>query len=125
VGLETAEPLLNNRHEVIVVEAAPRIGADLGLTVRPVLMNRLINSEINVFNNAVVKKISGGSVTLERTGDEIVLREVDTVLVSVGSEPHNPLGDNLNIPVYNIGDCSGTQGIMEAIAAGAKAGSGI
>jgi NADH dehydrogenase FAD-containing subunit len=104
-----------------VVEAAARVGVDLGLTVRPVLMNRLIRSAINVFNNATIAKIAGNTVTLDRMGDVITLNGVDTVLVCVGSEANLTLGEGLDIPLHTIGDCAGQYGIMEAIKAGVEA----
>ena len=122
VGLETAEFLLEQGHEVTVVEAVARIGADLGLTVRPVLMNRLIRSAINVFNNATIAEIAGNTVTLDRMGDIITLSGVDTVLVCVGSEANLTVGKDLDIPLHTIGDCAGPAGIMEAIKTGVEAG---
>ena len=123
VGLETAEFLLERGHEVMVVEAAARIGTDLGLTVRPVLMNRLIRSAVNVFNNATIVEIAGNTVTLDRMRDVIQLSDVDTVLVCVGTEANLTVGEGLDIPVYTIGECSGKSGIMEAIKTGAEVGS--
>ena len=125
VGLETAEFLLEQGHEVTVVEAAARIGADLGLTVRPVLMNRLIRSAVNVFNNATITEISGNTVTLDRMGDVITLNGVGTVLVCVGTEANLTLGEGLDIPFHTIGDCAGQYGIMEAIKTGVEAGSNL
>ncbi len=122
VGLETAEFLLERNHDVVVVEAAARVGADLGLTVRPVLMNRLIRSAVNVFNNATVSEIVGSAVTLDRLGDVITLSDVDTVLVCVGTEANLTLGEGLDIPVHTIGDCGGPSGIMEAIKTGVQVG---
>ena len=122
VGLETAEFLLERSHEVVVVETAARVGADLGLTVRPVLMNRLIRSAINVFNNATITEIAGNTVTLDRMGDVITLSGVDTVLVCVGTEANLTLGEGLDIPLHTIGDCAGLSGIMEAIKTGVEVG---
>ena len=122
VGLETAEFLLEKSHEVVVVEAAARVGSDLGLTVRPVLMNRLIRSAINVFNNATITEIAGNTVTLDRMGDVITLSGVDTVLVCVGTEANLTLGEDLDIPLHTIGDCAGPAGIMEAIKTGVRSG---
>ena len=122
VGLETAEFLLERNHDVVVVEAAARIGADLGLTVRPVLMNRLIRSSVNVFNNATVSEIVGSAVTLDRMGDVITLNSVDTLLVCVGTEANLTLGEGLDIQWHSIGDCAGPAGIMEAIKTGVEVG---
>lgn len=122
VGLEAAEFLLERGHEVVVVEAAARIGADLGLTVRPVLMNRLVRSYVNVFNSAAVSGIDGDTVILDRDGDTIRLDGVDTVLVCVGSQANLTIEEDLGVPVHTIGDCAGPAGIKEAIEAGAEAG---
>ena len=125
VGLETAELLEKNGHEVIVVEKESRIGSDMGLTVRPAIMNRLIRSSINVFNKAEVKAVSGKDVTIDRDGDIITLRDVDSIVISVGVEPNRVLQEELkkgSFKVHVIGNCSREGAIMEAVADGAEVG---
>lgn len=125
IGLETAEFLEKYGHEVIVVEKANRIGSDVGLTVRPVLMKRLIRSSINVFNKSEVKAVSGKEVTIVRDGATITLRDVDSIVIAVGVEPNRVLQDDLkemSFEVHAIGNCSKEGAIMEAIADGAEVG---
>ena len=125
IGLETAEFLEKNGHEVIVVEKLNRIGSDVGLTVRPALMNRLIRSSINVFNKAEVNAVSGKDVTIDRDGDIITLRDVDSIVISVGVEPNRVLQEELKkgpFEVHVIGNCSKEGAIMEAVADGAEVG---
>lgn len=125
VALETAEFLLARDKEVIIVARAARIGADLGLTVRPVMMNRLIRSRVNVFNNAEVTGVEGHDVILDRNGDGITLRDVDSIVLAVGTESESGLADELSgkpFQVEAIGDCVKVGGIMDAIHAGAELG---
>lgn len=125
IGLETAEFLEKTGHEVIVVEKLNRIGSDMGLTVRPAIMNRLIRSSINVFNKAEVKAVSGKDVTIDRDGDIITLRDVDSIVISVGVEPNRVLQKELkkgSFKVHVIGNCSREGAIMEAVADGAEVG---
>jgi len=125
IGLETAEFLDKDGHEVIVVEKENRIGSDVGLTVRPVLMKRLIRSSINVFNRAEVKAVSGKDVTIDRDGTAITLRDVDSIVIAVGVEPNRVLLDELkevSFEVHVIGNCSKEGAIKEAIADGAEVG---
>lgn len=125
VGLECAEYLLEQGRDVVVIEAAPRIGSDLGVTVRPVLMNRLIRSTLNVFNKAQVLSVRGKEVTIDREGDIITVGEVDNIILSVGTEAENSLQGELedkDFELIAVGDCQGAAGIMEAVSAGFEAG---
>ncbi len=124
-GLETADYLTQRGHEVIVVEMTSRIGSDMGPSVRPALMNRMIRSAVNVFNRAKVVKVVDKDVTIERDGDRITLKGVDDIVVSVGTDPQEDLKVQLkgaSYEIHAIGDCSVPGGIMEAIAAGAELG---
>jgi NADPH-dependent 2,4-dienoyl-CoA reductase/sulfur reductase-like enzyme len=120
-GLETTTFLLDKGHEVVIVEAGPRIGADLGLTVRPVLMNKLIRTSVNVFNKAQVTNVSDRTVTIEREGDSITLNDVDKLVLAGGGDPGVTFSKDLEgfgLEVYCIGDCRQMGGIKDAVADG-------
>ncbi len=87
-------------------------------------MNRLINSALNVFNKAQVVSVDGKEVTIDRGGDTITLGDVDNVTLYVGSQAENALQAMLEGKGYeliSVGECQGTAGIMEAVAAGFEA----
>jgi hypothetical protein len=88
-------------------------------------MNRLIRSSTNVFNKAEVKAVSGKDVTIDRDGDIITLRDVDSIVISVGVKPNRVLQEELkkgSFKVHVIGNCSREGAIMEAVADGAEVG---
>jgi NADH dehydrogenase FAD-containing subunit len=88
-------------------------------------MNRLIHSSINVFNKAEVKDVSGKDVTIDRHGDIITQRDVDSIVISVGVEPNRVLQEELkkgSFKVHVMGNCSREGAIMEAFADGVEVG---
>ena len=79
-----------------------KTGADPGITVPPVLMNRLINSVLNVFNKAQMVSVDGKEVTIDRGGDTITLGDVDNVTLYVGSQAENALQAMLEGKGYEL-----------------------
>jgi 2,4-dienoyl-CoA reductase-like NADH-dependent reductase (Old Yellow Enzyme family)/thioredoxin reductase len=121
VGVETADYLLSRGHEVILVEKESRIGGDLGLTVRPIVMNRLGRASINVFNRSQVKAVEGQKVTVARDGNDVKLDGVDTIVLAMGVESENSLARSLSggkWKLHTIGDCDTPEGIKAAVEAG-------
>jgi hypothetical protein len=69
--------------------------------------------------------VSGKDVTIDRDGDITTLKDVDKIVVAVGTEPNRTLQRELADKPYEvhvIGDCQAAAGIMEAVAAGAEVG---
>jgi 2,4-dienoyl-CoA reductase (NADPH2) len=120
VGCETAEHLAEKGHKVTVIEMLERMGNDIGLTTRWVIMQRLRDAGIATETGARVVQITGEGVSAERNG-VIDFFEADSVVLAVGLTPRDELAQRLkdsNAEVHCIGDCADVQKIANAIEAG-------
>jgi thioredoxin reductase len=85
---------------------------NIGILVghNPFIWQRLKQNHVNVITHTIIKEISGRRVTLADVwaGDESVIDEVDTVVISTGYFPNNGLHKSLEGKVkelYAVGDC--------------------
>jgi 2,4-dienoyl-CoA reductase (NADPH2) len=117
VGCETAECLAERRKQVTILEMLPRLGSDIGLTTRWVIMQRLQQAGIATEAGVRVIEISDKGVKAERDGS-IEFFEADSVVLAVGLTPDNGLSRRLEgkvAEVHCIGDCAEVQKIANAI----------
>jgi 2,4-dienoyl-CoA reductase (NADPH2) len=120
VGCETAEHLAEQGRQVTVLEMLERMGNDIGLTTRWVIMQRLRNAGIATDTGARVVEITDEGVNAERNG-AIDFFPADSVVLAVGLTPENELYARLKdgtAAVYRIGDCAEVQKIANAIEGG-------
>jgi len=99
-----------------------RWGMDIGILVghNPFIWQRLRGNGVNVTTHSKIKKISGRTVTLADvwTGEESVMEDIDTVVISTGYLPNNSLFKSLQGQVeelYAVGDCYVPRRALDAI----------
>jgi 2,4-dienoyl-CoA reductase (NADPH2) len=120
VGCETAEHLAEKGHQVTVLEMLERIGNDIGLTTRWVIMQRMRQAGIATETGTRVVEITGEGVKAERNG-AVDLFPADSVVLAAGLTPRDELAQRLKgkaAEVHSIGDCAEVQKIANAIEAG-------
>jgi len=120
VGCETAEHLAEQGKQVTILEMLERIGNDIGLTTRWVILQRLRQAGIATETGARAIEISDKGVRAER-GGSIELFEADSVVLAAGLTPRDELAQRLKdkvAEVYSIGDCAEVQKMANAIEAG-------
>jgi 2,4-dienoyl-CoA reductase (NADPH2) len=120
VGCETAEHLAEQGRQVTILEMLERIGSDIGLTTRWVIMQRLRNAGIATETGARVVRITAEGVNAERNGT-IESFPADSVVLAAGLTPRDELAQRLKdkvAEVYSIGDCAEVQKIANAIESG-------
>ena len=120
VGCETAEHLAEQGRQVTVLEMLERMGNDIGLTTRWVIMQRLQEAGIATETGARVVEITGAGVNAERNG-AIDLFPADSVVLAAGLTPQNELAQRLKdkvAEVHSIGDCAEVQKIANALEGG-------
>ena len=123
VGCETAEHLAEKGHEVTILEMLERIGNDIGITTRWIIMQRLHNAGIKIKAGTEVVEIGDKGVKAKR-GGTIELFPADTVVLAVGLKPNNELAAKLKggaAEVHVIGDCAEVNKIASAIEGGLRA----
>ncbi len=119
VGCETAEFLAGKGHRVTVLEMAAEPAQDQSPTLRGELLARLeADPAVEIRTGTTVTGIGPRSVYARRNGEELVLEEIDTIILAMGSRPFNPLEGPLKErleEVYAVGDCDNPRNAGAAI----------
>ena len=120
VGLETAEFLTNELNKkVYVFEILAEYGKDMNRHEKRFLLQRLENSNIEIFTQAKVVCMKDNQLHFQRGELEEVVGPIDTIVFALGSLSHQrDIFKNLDIPVYQIGDCVTPRRIFEAFHSG-------
>ena len=123
-GLSTADFLVKQGKKVEVIFPYPSPGEEVEQLTRMVLIPRLSWAGVKLTPNARLKEISGNTVTVVTplTGEERVIDNIDTVVLSYGSVENNELYYALKGQVkelYAAGDCKGVRKIVWATNDGA------
>jgi len=97
VGIELAEQLAANGHEIVVVELLEDVARDMEAISRKMTLKRLKGLPVSVHTGTRLLSLEGGDALVrdESTGDERSLGSFDSVLVAVGHRPHDPLSTEL------------------------------
>ena len=123
-GCELADVLAEKGKEVTILEESPRLGYDVGMSTRWVVMMRLRRFGVSMEKNAKVVEITEKGVKALVDGSEKFF-EADTVVLALPLEANDKLARELEgkgWSVHSIGDCADPGKVMEAVAAGFRAG---
>jgi len=129
VGTETAAHLANHGAKVTLVEMAGEIAKDTEPGVRLFLMRDIEKHGVQVLTNTVVKEIRTDSVVVEGSDKDLsVLKDIEKVVLAIGSKPNNMLLEQLKGKVEQlevIGDASSVRRALEAVEEGFMKGLSI
>ncbi|MCK4964087.1 MAG: FAD-dependent oxidoreductase, partial [Dehalococcoidia bacterium] len=117
IGCEVAEHLAEKGKQVTILEMLERIGIDIGMTTRWVIMQRLRNAGIRMETKAKAEKLTDKGVVASRDGSTEFFA-ADSIVVAMGLVPQNELYRRLEAKgtkCYSIGDCNEAQKILQAI----------
>jgi 2,4-dienoyl-CoA reductase-like NADH-dependent reductase (Old Yellow Enzyme family)/thioredoxin reductase len=123
-GLGTADFLVEQGKKVELVTRDPAPGEEMEGATRIGLLTRLHRAGVKLTPSTRLKEVSGSTVTLENvfTGEESVIDNVDTVVLSYGGVERNDLYYALRTKVkeiYSVGDCNGVRKLKWATNDGA------
>jgi pyruvate/2-oxoglutarate dehydrogenase complex dihydrolipoamide dehydrogenase (E3) component len=105
IGTEIASKLLSKGNTVYIVEMLSEVARDMEMIERKLTLKAFQNSNINIFVNTRVKRISGKNVFLEGEDMKQTLENIDHIILSTGMKSYNPFGaGEFNKPVHIIGD---------------------
>lgn len=124
VGVELAEFLAERGRQVTVLEEGNKFGLELSPVRRWRILDSLKVEKVELINNAVVESIDSTRVHYRRN-DESHSLPADNVILASGATANTALAETLtalNIPLWQVGDCSGVSYIQGAIHEGARAG---
>lgn len=123
VGLELAEFLAERGRRVTVLEEGDKFGLELSLVRRWRILDNLKEDKVELINNAAVESIDLTRVHYRSNGDSHTV-PADNVVLASGATANTALATSLaelNIPLWQVGDCSGVSYIQGAIHQGAEA----
>lgn len=124
IGLETADYITSKGGNVTIIEMLNRVGLDLDIAVRWIILKRLREKGVKILTGAIVKEITSNSVTIDVGGEQSKIK-ADHVILAVGMRPNNKLAEELSktgYKVYMIGDCVKPARILEAVRDGYRVG---
>ena len=119
VGAETAEFLAENGRAVTIVELRDAIAPDMEWRSRFFLHRRLEELGVTLCLNTRIIEIDGKKVNVATPdGQERWLENFDSLVLSMGYKPYEPLGrelESLGVSVHRVGDCENVGLVLSAI----------
>jgi 2,4-dienoyl-CoA reductase (NADPH2) len=125
-GCELAETLVDRGKQVAIIEASNRLGTDIEITHRWVLLQKLKRAGVRMIKEAEVKAITDRGAEIARADDRELV-EADTVVIA-GASANEELAHELEgvvSEVHMIGDGAEPAKLLEAVASGFLAGQKI
>ena len=123
VGCEVAEYLAERGKKVTIIEMLDRMGNDIGITIRWIIMQRLHNAGVKWVTGAKVEQITESRVRANKKCTTIFF-DADTVVLAMGMKPRAELAEKLKqkfggkIDIKSIGDCVEAGKIAQATEGG-------
>ena len=130
VGCETAEYLAERGKKVTIIEMMDRMGSDIGMTIRWIIMQRLHSVGVKWTTDAKVEQITESRVRANKKCTTIFF-DADTVVLAMGMKPRTELAEKLKqrcsnkIDIKCIGDCVEVGKIAQATEGGYLAARGL
>ncbi len=125
VGLETADFLLHQGKEIILIEMLKRVGQDMSPRARKMVLERLTQQGAEILTEAKAISVKEDGVVFNRAGVVDRIKGVDSVIVAIGTSPQE-VGmrglEKMGFPIRRIGDCMVPRKAFEAIHEGFLAG---
>jgi pyruvate/2-oxoglutarate dehydrogenase complex dihydrolipoamide dehydrogenase (E3) component len=132
VGCETADFLAHpvddlrpGGNRVTIIEMLDNVALDERSSWRSLLIQRLRAKGVGIITGAKVVEILPDGVKYTQAGQEKTLRDMDTIVVALGTKPDKVLVEGLRAvsqDVLVIGDAKEPRRALEAIAEGAEIG---
>jgi 2,4-dienoyl-CoA reductase (NADPH2) len=101
------ELMVKGIKKITVIEMAPRMGQDVGLSTRWVILKELQLRGVTLVTSAKMKDITPDHVVYTDAQGNDVMVAADSVVLAMGSRPENSLATALEgsgVPVHVIGD---------------------
>jgi 2,4-dienoyl-CoA reductase-like NADH-dependent reductase (Old Yellow Enzyme family)/thioredoxin reductase len=127
-GCETAEFLVKRGRKVTIVEATDRVGMEIPLLQRILLLPWLAKKGVEILSEVTYDRVTHKG--MEVTGKDGVPRslEADTILITIPLKPNHGLYETLKASapeVHTVGDCKQPGLIIDAIADGFVTGRAV
>jgi len=123
VGCEVAEYLAERGKKVTILEMLDKMGNDIGITIRWIIMQRLHNAGVKWVTGAKVEQITESRVRANKKCTTLFF-DADSVVLAMGLKPNAELAEKLKrkfgdkIDIKSIGDCVEAGKIAQATEGG-------
>ncbi len=126
VGIEMAEHLAFDNHEVVVIELLEDTARDMEAIARKMTIKRLQELPVTIHTSTRLVRMDGDEAVIDDAdgGNQRSIGRFDSVLVAVGHQPYDPLSEGLRaagLAVTVIGDAHQPGQIFDATNAGRQA----
>jgi 2,4-dienoyl-CoA reductase-like NADH-dependent reductase (Old Yellow Enzyme family)/thioredoxin reductase len=124
VGMEVAEFLAKRGKRCVVLEALSEVARDMDPISRKLMLRRLESLPVEIYTQTELVRMQDGRALISRQGEQRELERFDTVVVTVGNRPFDPLSDKLREAGYVVnvvGDANQPANIYEAVKSGHQA----
>ncbi|MDR2919127.1 MAG: NAD(P)/FAD-dependent oxidoreductase [Tannerella sp.] len=123
VGVETADFLAENQHDVTVLEMRDDVAIDEPAYAKVFLMQRLAKYGVKLITNATVTGITENGVIYDKNNSTNTINGIDTIVLAFGVKSYNPFVDSISkesFEVHSIGDAAKCGDAVDAILSGAE-----
>ena len=124
VGLETADYLVEQGKEVVILEMLDTMAADTGNANRIYFEEKFSEKGVEVLLEARVTRVDEDGVVYVQKGWDRKLMGVDTVVLATGARAEDSLWKAVEgkrgVKAFAVGDCVEARNAMEAIYEGSK-----
>ncbi|MFC2018540.1 FAD-dependent oxidoreductase [Chloroflexota bacterium] len=127
IGCETAELVASKGKRVTILEKLSRIGDDIGMWNRWVILDRLARANIRMETDSRVEAITESGIKATKNGSPVFFG-ADSVVLALGMKADDRLARELEgkVPaLYKVGDCLTPRRVKEAVEDGFLAGNAV
>ena len=117
IGVDIATALIPLNNKVIILKRTTDFGEDMEMIAKNLSLKMMQEKGTIFSDHTYIKKIEGKTVYVEKNGEEIQFKNIDTIVVSTGMKSYNPLEKDIKgkMPVYVIGDARCPGNAQDAI----------
>lgn len=126
VGLETADFISSYGRRVTVIDLIDEMGVAIDPYTKPFIMRRFHDRDVRMITGAKVTEVFDDGVDYETQDGARTLRGFDGVVLAIGYQAYNPLGEQVRDLVgelHVIGDAVQARNALEATAEAARVAS--
>jgi 2,4-dienoyl-CoA reductase-like NADH-dependent reductase (Old Yellow Enzyme family)/thioredoxin reductase len=115
IGLEVASKLILGNNKIIVVEMLDEIARGMEMIEKALTLKRLKENNVEIYLKHQVVEIKDEEVLIQNDSQSIRLNGIQKIIMTTGMKSYLPLKDEINIPMYPIGDAKKVGKAQEAI----------
>jgi NADPH-dependent 2,4-dienoyl-CoA reductase/sulfur reductase-like enzyme len=122
VGLETADFLVSQGKQVVLIELLDHLGQTITPTARATLLSRLASQNVQTITGVLLEHWGHDGVLLrKRDGSVLLLPDIENVVVAVGARSNRLKFPKLTgIDWKRVGDCERPRDILAAVCEAAE-----